>query len=155
MIANPIHIIRRRVVAAHTINNSATFENTVDLHFPIGVGEVWVAQAVLVVTSVSGTADFKVQLSLPTGGAYSSGSECTDLATQSWITRSIGNSPPTLDTGEIAFACKSGDQGYLLKWLIVNGANAGTCMVQWAQYSATAENTILKANSVLIAHPMQ
>lgn len=122
-----------------TVNNDNNYQNDDDFSFSVTASSRWDFELFAHVNSGT-TPDIKFQWSLPTGATivwYNMG----DLAASSL----------TLKTGEIATTTNGTDTGYFYRGVIVMGANAGTCQLQWAQNVKDPSDTKVLAGSRLLA----
>jgi len=137
-----------RKTADEIVNNSTTLQNDDHLLLAVGANEVWSFFAYLKVISQTGTPDIKFDWSLPTGGVIQSLPH-DDIAV-------LAANTPIAPIGagtNFTFALPANSERIALVWgLYVGGANAGNVQLQWAQITATAEDTKVLANSFLIAH---
>lgn len=133
-----------RKTGDETVNGSDVLQNDDALLFAIGANEVWEFEFVLQTDSGT-TPDFKHGISLPAGA--------TLLGVASLFSTALAHTISTI-TGA---AVSSGGAGagtnlpLVLKGVVVNGANAGTVQLQWAQNTANASDTKVKANSYVFA----
>ncbi len=124
-----------------TVNNSATFQNDDDFQFAVSSGDQWEIRTILIIDNPDSTADFKLQWNI-------SGGTLTDYTTIEAEIQSSGfhsSSDGTINyggstTGRVAIVDS-----------IIFVATGGTLALQWAQGAAFAGNTVVNANSVLIA----
>lgn len=148
--------VRRYKTANETINNSATLQNDDHLFFPIGANEVWVVEYNLFVSAVSATSDFKIALALPAGAtsamsivglAAAAASAEADAKFQSFTSAATA-----LTAGIQADSSSNGFVRY--QAYVATAGTAGTVMMQWAQATANASDTVLRLGSFLLAHRM-
>jgi hypothetical protein len=143
----------KRKTATETVNNSAAYQDDDHLSFDIGANEVWVFEFVLFIQG-STSADFKCTLTVPSGATLMSGVH--GLATTvSSATGSIYTFAGVGDHQSIGAPGPSSPAVLSFRGIVVNGANAGTCVLQWAQQAATLADTQVLVNSFLIAHEAQ
>lgn len=138
-----------RKTADESVNNSNAMQNDDELLFAVAANEVWLVEIVLINKSAtSGTPCMKCQLSLPSGAVFRGWVSGTDPSEENLFGWWNG--------GSKSFYADSVD--YYLWFhaigVLINGGTAGNMQLQWAQNTATAENTTLKANSCIIAHQM-
>lgn len=131
-----------------TVNNSATLVNDSELAITNArINCSYIVDLICFYTSTTATPDLKFQFTLPSGASikwFPGGLAPSETAANGTIrmeattsgTRTVG----TIAATEVAFR---------LGALLVMGANTGTVQFQWAQNTATAENTIVKAFSIL------
>lgn len=125
-----------------TVNNSTTYQNDNDLHFPIEADQTTIVSYSLFVFGNS-TADIKFQVTGPSGstvvGSVHAARSSDTVMTVSSLPAIVGASTA------------GGAQLCTLKATIINGATAGTVNLQWAQNTATVADTQLLAGSSLHA----
>ena len=125
-----------------TVNNSSTLQNDDDLLVAIGASEIWSFEIDIFFDSGT-TPDIKFALSGPSGatGLWSF------VEVSSNVTKSIdGSSSASRDGGGAGFVRQTRITGY-----ISNSTNAGNIQLLWAQNTADASDTIVKAGSRFIA----
>jgi hypothetical protein len=142
-----------RVIKAadETVNNSVTLQNDDHLFFPIEVNEVWYAEALLLCSGASTTADFKFGWTGPTGATSQWGSQA--LAGSS----GYNNTATTTDPGRsltfadsVALGARAATIILTLGgWFFADATHAGNIQLQWAQNTATVENNTVLKNSLL------
>lgn len=129
--------------ADETVNNSVTLQNDDDLLFAIGANEVWAFKVYLLFNTGTPT-NIKFNFTAPTG--YDSASQWSfDDATQNYT--------QTFGTG-ILWRGGNGsgfNQSAVATGVIMNGSNAGTLQMKWAQQNATVADTKVLKGSYLIA----
>lgn len=132
-----------RKTADETVNNSAVLQNDDHLLFAVAANEVWFIHILLLITTTA-VADFKYTFTLPTEGSMGiiSGFDHDS---------SSGRLEAT-STYVVGFASDRVNANAYFALYYVGGANAGNIQLKWAQNAAEATNTILLANSCLIAH---
>ena len=133
--------------AAETVNNSATLQNDDHLAFAIGANEQWAFEMFLAITSTT-TADFRLSFTVPSGATIQIGGDISRNATSgahldgAWLT---GDGTTNINmNADVVNALR-------LSGVVINGANAGTVQLQWAQGGAAAVDTIVQAGSWLKA----
>ena len=152
-----------RKTADEIVNNSVSLQNDDHLFFSIGANEVWLVEFTLMGQG-AWVAGIKFGFAYPTGCFMHWGTiGLLEFATNNydygqWITQStFGNAAGikelASETGTMAVGLKSATTvtGIILRAIIINGANAGSVNLQWAQNTATAEDTKLLAGSSLVA----
>ena len=129
-----------RKTADETVNNSTTLQDDDVLKWTVAANEVWAFEFFLRVSSEA-TPDFKAGWTVPSG------------ASMAWAR--VVAAPAELNAGETLLVATFGGGIYdsvFCRGVVVNGANAGTVQLQWAQNTADASNTQALANSWIIAH---
>lgn len=120
-----------------SINNS-TLQNDDNLYFQIAANETWTVTYVLD-TTLHATPDWKFAITAPTGATCqyygTDPSASIALSTFSTKTATCGTTKTYLTT--------TGEHLLYIHATIVNGANAGTVNLQWAQNSTSAGNAVL------------
>ena len=137
-----------RKTANQTVNNSTTLVNDDHLLLALAANEVWYVKLILLQTS-SATADIKYQFTVPTDGAlYGMTTYCN--ASDTWTSGyTVAASILSISGGMAAIPNR-----LVTEFIVKNGANAGNLQLQWAQNTADASDTIVKANSSLICHKL-
>jgi hypothetical protein len=122
---------------------SNTLQNDDHLKFPVEASERWAFQLVLDWLTASNVSDLKVGWSLPTGASV----KWANLA-------GVGGAVTTgsvqaVATSSIALASGAGEFFLVLIGAVLVGGTAGTAQFQWAQNTATVEDTKLLTGSYL------
>ena len=151
-----------RKTADEIVNNSTTLQNDDHLFIALGANEVWLIEVVLLIESASATSDFQCGWAYPTGcsikwgavSAHKDGLEVSD-----WTTAQSGYPGYTVNALFTETSARTspgmvGIYGIIFKAIVINGATAGNVNFQWAQSTATAEDTKVLTNSYLIAHKL-
>jgi hypothetical protein len=139
----------KRKTADQSIANSNTLTNDTDLFFSIGANEEW-----LVTYFVSGTfsgtsGGIQFAATVPSGATLEfSGSS------NNGSTASIGGRTTTSGTTLNAWTFGGGPTFHIdtLRLWVLNGANAGTVQLQWAQAASFATPTVLTKGGFLVAY---
>lgn len=132
--------------ANQTVNNSATVVNDTHLSLPIEADSTWVYEINLFGTSSTATPDFKWTFTGPASPTIVS-YWGTPLDTVISAAPVYGNTFGTT----IASATTAAFNGVIGGLVVENGANAGTIQLQWAQNTATGEDTTVLAGSYIRA----
>lgn len=140
----PAQIITIRKASPETVNNSATFQDDADFFFRVGVNEIWDVELVLIFDGNT-TADFKWQWSLPSGGEFDGTAHVLQTAA---ATGADHRFVVVDETGSIAGGLTGNTAAYI-RGLLVTGTVPGVAQFQWAQDTATAVDTILRARSFM------
>lgn len=131
-----IKIIRK--TADQTVNDSITLVNDTHLSFNIAANEkIWFQ--INLYADVKAASDFKAGLTVPAGAEGRWSTEGN--ASGDWTLANTISWSGTADRTAV----------YVYQGIIVNGATAGTVQLQWAQATAVAEDTTVKAGSNIIA----
>ena len=128
--------------ADETVNNSTTLQNDDHLLLSAGANETWFLEFFLLNSSATTTPGIKLCIIAPSGA---DGKWMALRQTNIVMAESIGN----------AIGLGSPPLAYIPFWLsavVRIGATAGNIQLQWAQSTATAEDTKLLMGSCLIAH---
>jgi len=134
--------------ADETVNNSNTLQNDDDLKLVVAANEIWTLELRLIFKSVSTTSDYLWGFSYPTGCGIYWGWDALWLA----VATTSGPNTCLIQTDTIARGSGNLSTPVWIKVIIINGATAGTVNFQWAQNTATVEDTDLLAGSCMIAH---
>ena len=145
-----------RKTADETVNNSNTLQNDDHLLIAIGANEVWLVELFLLQQSVSVNSDFKMGWSYPTGCSIKWGSDQVNIGgarVHPWLSVESSNIPEAIkiETDSLSVGTSNLIQGIRVTAIVINGATAGNLNLQWAQNTATAEDTKVLTNSCLIA----
>ncbi len=128
-----------RKTADETVNNSDVLQNDNELLLPVLANEVW-AGTIFIKQNSSTVADIKFALIVPAGATMIFGSpETPEYQTNANPVPRLGRAAEWLDT---------------LEFIVANAATAGNIQLQWAQATAEATNTIVRANSYILAHKL-
>jgi len=129
---------------------------TADPHllFAMAANEVWEFEATLMVTAPNTSADFKFGWVLPSGATMLWGVVSGLVGTDdSWDSFTTGGSPrDLLIESDVLARGSTGSAGVYpvhLKGVVTNGANAGDCVLSWAQNTSDGGNSTLKINSFI------
>jgi len=144
---NPLHnpgddprikIVRK--TADQTVNNSAVLVADTDLVFPLGINQEWLLEIILNLNMLAAS-DFKWGLPLPA------------LATIRWsCVYSLNNVQRGNASNFPVTVLRAVDNNLLtIRAIVINGANAGSAQLEWAQDTATAQDTTVQEGSVIIA----
>jgi len=139
-----------RKTADETVNNSAVLQADDELFIAIGANEIWLLQFYLLQKSVSTASDINF------GFIYPANCKIYWGPLGYWNGVDTSSSPATcrIESDGSNRGCANSTQVLCYIALVVNGANAGTVTLRWAQNTATAEDTKILANSCLIAHKL-
>jgi hypothetical protein len=144
-------VLRLIKTVDESVTSSTTLQDDDELKFSIAAGETWQFEVFAFWGAASTSPDIKVALNGPgtptllraqiqhyngQGDAPYSGTVVTSYGVAESIDISSGP-PNTL---------------FVIKGTVVNGATAGTLVVQWAQRASSVTATTVKAGSYLVAH---
>lgn len=137
--------------ADETVTNN-TLQDDNELLFAIGASQTWVWECwVSAMGNAAGvTSDFKFAWTWPSSPTRAKWSMINGADTSAaWdFTR---QNTQTVSGTAVAVAGNTVAVGYLMKGVIVNGANAGNVVLQWAQNSTNATGSTIEAGSFLVA----
>ncbi len=125
-----------------TNNPTATLQADDELSFSIGANETWNYRFLLHIT-MNATPDIKFSVSAPTGATCVNGFSDFENAI------SVANVACGVSSGNIAGVTAT--DVYEVSGSITNGSTAGTVTLNWAQNTANAANTIVRAGSYVEA----
>ena len=125
--------------ADETVNNSAVLQTDDELSLPVGANQVWVVHYYLWVTT-TGAALFRANISVPAGAdyygtAYQEGS----------------NNVEGFRSGVNLLTSYYQNKLVCMQALVRVGANAGTVHLLWAQRTAEVSDTVVEAESSMVA----
>lgn len=141
---NAIYQVSKMKASDETVNNSSALQDDNDFFFTVAASEKWGVELHLILDTNT-TADWKGNWTKPAATtithtyAYGAGG----AALVDWTT---GDS--------LIVAATSSAQAVHLWAAVIVSTTAGTVQFQWAQATANASNTILKAGSYMIATRM-
>ncbi len=133
-----------RKAADETVNNSSVMQNDDDFTFSIGANETWAFQIYADVVS-STAADFKATVTAPASSTCRIDFNNIYNVQNNYIT-SCG-----VTSGVIPHS-DSADEEYIMYGTVVSGATSGSVTLQWAQQTATAVNTTMRAGGYMVAY---
>jgi hypothetical protein len=125
--------------SVNLLSTGSTSQNDNELFFSIAANEVWVVRFYLVINSGT-VADWKYQLAVPSGAT---GHTALMLGASVVL-------PHNTDSANVSQF--GADRGCQIYGIVVNSSTAGTVQFMWAQNTADAGDTTVKANSFLIAN---
>jgi hypothetical protein len=144
-----------RKTADETVNNSNTLQNDDHLFFTANANTTYQLDLYLMVQSASVTADWKWDLTLPSGTYYwaNDADPANSGEGPGWGSRAAGTgSAAALSSGELTHGGGTNNpKGIHLMAILVIGGTGGTVQFRWAQNVATAEDNVLLTNSLLKA----
>jgi len=137
-----------RSTSNFTKNNNDTLGDVTGIAFPIGANQVWAFQ-VNAPASIGASPDIKLAFTVPAGASASGlAYVITDGATNTGTAGAVRIADLTASTG---LAGLTAGVGLVISGVVVNSSTAGTVQLQAAQNSATAEDTIIYAQSFITA----
>lgn len=133
--------------SGEVVNNSTAFQNDDDFFFTVGVDEIHEIEFVLKYDG-GATADFKWELSLPSGATFRGISHSlTDAA-------ALGSDDRISVVTEVGHSCGALGAGTAaalhIKGMVETTDTGGTVRFRWAQRAAVATDTTLQANSYMM-----
>lgn len=132
-----------RKTSNQTVNNSDTPVNDTELYFPIAANDVWDFQFYLW-ASLWNDSKMYYNITVPSGATGGFTAVGIYGATITTLIAFGTNTVADPNGGDGAFYI-------FIRGLCVNGSNAGNIQLMWSQYTAHSENTIVEANSHLVA----
>ena len=145
-----------RKTADETVNNSITLQNDDHLFFALGANEAWLVQLFIMGITPTRSPDLKIGFSVPTGCSmtWAICASGYSTASYSWgYASAVGYPYIYNETGTAIVGFEANTKaGFYFIAIVKNGATAGNLNLQWAQNTATVEDTKVLANSCLIAH---
>lgn len=143
-----LDLLHKYKAADQTVNNSAVLVVDDTLQFPLLVNGKYSFELYLQFTTNS-TADFKFRTVGPAAPTLVS------IERRHWVPNTVVDVnalDAAFSAGDVAIDGAAGTVGLIhMRGLIYNGANAGTFSINWAQNTANASNTIVKAGSFVRA----
>lgn len=128
-----------RKAADETVNNSANLQNDDALLFTPAVNSAYHVKFIVFLIT-GGTPDFKWAVTVPAGAEFAG------------VSNYVGKDANAITTGVAAEAFGTStttNQVLTIEGILTMGATAGNCQFQWAQNTATAEDTKVLTNSLL------
>ncbi|MBA7585675.1 hypothetical protein ES708_27663 [subsurface metagenome] len=123
------------------VNNSDVLINDEDLVFSVLANEVWLFDAVFIVSSETIDPKLDYLFDAPAGAAIGKMSNWSTTTTVVWVDGLVEATIPTsADLKYAQFRC-----------LYIGAGAAGNIQLKWAQHEAIAENSRMQANSFLLA----
>jgi hypothetical protein len=133
-------------VTDQTVNNTTTFLSSTYLTFSVAAGLTYVAEA-QIIYDTNATADFKYNWLGP-AGVFIRGSAWASAVTAAAVDATIYHDAVDLTGPWPAGGIASGTMMTVRPWAAIGvGATAGSLTFQFAQNTANASNTLLKACS--------
>jgi len=134
--------------ADQTVNNSIAVVNDTDLVISgLLASATYIFRAYIIYTSTTATPELKLGFTFPAGSTFSwcpagvgLNAVSDDFTIRMPATSNVGG---TRAVGTVAGI----DMVAVPQGIVVTGGSSGSLQLQWAQFTATAENTIVRANS--------
>jgi len=131
-----------RKTADQIVNNSVVLVNDTHLLLPVAANEIWLIHMILRMVAANATPDLDYAFAVPAGGVIE-GMEIWDYNTSSPLEDLTAENTTNVETAV----------RYLQIYILyVGGGNAGNVQLQWAQNVATAVDTTMKINSLMLCH---
>lgn len=125
-----------RKTADQIVSNSEALQNDDHLLLAMAANEVWEFLVYLLASSPTGDPDINTNFSVPGGASYYFKSTATTVI---------------VGANDENFALIAETRIGVLHGIVINGATPGSLQFQWAQLTATVEDTKLLTNSYLMA----
>ena len=136
-----------RKTADETVNNSIALQNDDDLKFAVAAGETWEFEVVALVTSAA-AAGLTFDFAIPAASTF--GRKQYELWDDTTI-RAQGSDALEDDSVYAGAVAALASDELIIRGVFVNGVNAGTVQLRWAQTVADASNTQFLIGSYLKA----
>ena len=139
-----------RKTANETVNNSNTLQNDDTLLVALSANEVVAFMCFIIIDSGT-TPDFQAAFTVPAAATLAWGQ--AGLASQNTASAFTYSVAVTVSGTAVAMGGvgAGSPMSVMLVGTVANGANAGNLQLQWAQNTANASDTIVYANSWLVA----
>lgn len=124
------------------VNNSEVLVNDEDLVIAVGANEVWLLTIVLFLLDTPPDPEIDWAFAVPAGGAV----RIIDTIDYDAV-QAIVDGTAEIKIGTGGALCSA-----MFFAVYIGAATAGNLQLQWAQHTATAQNTIMKANSLMLCH---
>ncbi len=139
-------VLVKNKTSSESLNNSTTLQNDDHLFVDIPAGQTWIIDGFLRVVTTSNQPDFKFAFTVPTGATMTAGYHVNENATN------ILAGALTTSGQSVTVNLTSNESSILIyKIMIVNGANAGTFRIQWAQNTSNGTDVTVLSGSFFIA----
>ncbi|MGI2335741.1 MAG: hypothetical protein ACRKGH_03745 [Dehalogenimonas sp.] len=130
------------------INNSASLTADDDLYFAIGANEIWAFHFVMRYRCSNTTPDLRHLLNCPSGATKAYDYIGLDRSDTFIFVSSSGVVRESRVNG-----ATYGETAHYIG-VVTNGVNAGNVWLSWAQWTATAVDTIMMKGSYVVAHKL-
>lgn len=153
-------ITKYRTTDGTPVNNSTVLVADDVLKFNIDVNEVWAFEMRAIFVSPTQTPDMIASFSGPASPAQVAISFIAPANDTACWQNDLSASPildafgQQFDSPSNVMSAANTPSPILANGIVRNGPNAGTVTFMWAQQNATAEDSMLKAGSYLIAHKL-
>lgn len=136
--------------ADETVNNSATLQDDDELTFDAAANADYACTFQLFIFSDVDTTDFQFTITAPTGATVAfgpiGGNRGSDLLMEQDSYRNTAGTAISVQMGAGA------SYPLMVQLSVRNGSTAGAVTLQWAQNTASANDTTVRAGSTLSAH---
>jgi hypothetical protein len=139
-----------RKSADETVNNSAVLQNDDALLFAVDASSTYWFEIYLLLESVSNAADWQLTFTEPSGTSMFWGPDIHNGTTMWDETVTEASTPGVLriESDLLLFGSRTGSvHGVRISGIAITSGTSGNITVQWAQSTATASNSVVKANS--------
>lgn len=135
-----------RKTADETLNNNATLQNDDHLLVALGANETWVFEAYVIFTSAGTSPDLSFEFTVPAGATLHWGhvTQWDAALTMQTSNDRTGGLPSTI-------GASSSNRVTVMKGIVRTAGTAGNLQLQWAQATAVAEDTTVRADSYIQA----
>ena len=148
---NPLIAIK---TATETVNNSTTIQDDDELFVTPSTNATYWVQTLVLYDSVSTTPNIKIAFSFAAGATFTYGGMGMTTANANFDT-GAGDGylrfPAATSGGRRTYGTMASELGAMPNGILIMDSTAGTFRLRWAQDTATAENTQVKAKSYIWA----
>lgn len=141
--ATTLPVVAKSKLADETVTSSNTLQDDDHLFFPIGANETWTFNMVLSV-SANASGGLKYLFTVPSGAT----ARAKIVGSANPFASAI-NTDLTVGNGTTNAILNT--QSQLIYGTVVNGSNAGTVQLRWAQNASFGTGTTINKNSNLLA----
>lgn len=140
-----LHTMTVRKTSDETLNNDNALQNDDELFLALAANEIW-AFYMLIKSSSHANADIRYDFAAPAGATLSFNAYGRSTAAASYtVFRLLG------DTALLYGAGVGVEWDSALIGVVINGATPGNLQFRWAQVAAHASDTVVYANSYIVA----
>jgi hypothetical protein len=140
-----------RKASDETVNNSAVLQNDDDFTFSVDANSTYFVEMWLLLSAPSTTPDWQWKWTGPSGATMFHGPDTysgVSLWNEAVTTTTNSGDLHTLSSNPF-MGGNAGTKGLRMQGIIIVSSTAGTMHFQWAQNTADASNSTIKANSLL------
>ena len=139
-------VLVKNKTVSESINSSTALQNDDHLFVDLPAGQTWIIDGFLRVVTTSNQPDFKFAFTVPSGATMTAGFHVNENATNILAgALTVSGQSQTVDLTSNASSI------LIYKIMIVNGANAGSFRIQWAQNTSNATDVTVLSGSFFIA----